>query len=62
MKKKLMAAFLSLTMLVSSVGTSFAAERTSIQAKAGNSISTATPISVGGSYSGSITDYNKSDF
>jgi len=57
-----MAAFLSLTMLVSSVGTSFAAERTSIQAKAGNSIATATPISVGGTYNGSITNYNERDF
>ncbi len=58
MRKKFISIIVSMSMILSCMGTagvSFAAEKTANKAFAGSTIGTATPISFGNTYNGSIT-------
>ena len=65
MRKKFISIIVSMSMILSCMGTagvSFAAEKTANKAFAGSTIGTATPISFGNTYNGSITKTGDKNF
>ena len=62
MRKKFISIVICLSMIFSCMGTVFAAEGSLSKAQAGDTIGTATSISIGSTYNGSITSSNSKDF